>query len=59
MLRSTDTAGLQWLSKVWTANGDDPTMAIELATPWLENGTELGLGTNDPENMELVELTLG
>jgi uncharacterized protein (DUF362 family) len=53
-----DTVGLQWLSEVWTADGDDPTMAIELATPWLENGAKLGLGTNEPENMELIEIAL-
>ena len=32
--------------------------ADRLANPWLENGAVLGLGTNDPDNMDLVEVSL-
>jgi len=54
-----DATGLQLLSKVWAFAGYNPDVAIQRATPWLENGAALGLGTNDPANMELIEQTLG
>jgi len=33
--------------------------ALGQATPWLESGAKLGLGTNDLDNIELVEVSLG
>jgi len=54
-----DTVGLQLFSEVKKANDDDPTGCVEKADAWLTNGAELGLGTNDPDNIELVEVRLG
>lgn len=31
-------------------------MATRRASPWLEKGAELGLGTSDPNNTEWVEV---
>ncbi|MDY6875675.1 MAG: DUF362 domain-containing protein [Chloroflexota bacterium] len=54
-----DTAGLELFSQLLTDAGRNPGVATRLATPWLENGAELGLGINDPDNIELVEVNLG
>lgn len=53
-----DTVGLQTLSKLLTDDGGDPSPLIGMATPCLESGAALGLGTNDPKNMELAEINL-
>jgi hypothetical protein len=53
-----DTVGLQIVNKVLTAEGSSTEAATNLATPWLEGAAQLGLGTNDPDNMELVEVNL-
>ncbi len=52
-----DTVGLQLYREVIDERSADA--ALRLANPWLENGAELGLGANDPDNMELVEVSLG
>jgi hypothetical protein len=54
-----DTVGLQMLSQLLTDDGGNPAAITGMATPCLESGAELGLGTNDLENMELVEVNLG
>lgn len=54
-----DTVGLQMFSQLLTEDGGNPAAATSQATPWLENGAQLGLGTNDPDSIELVEVTLG
>lgn len=54
-----DTVGLQIFSQLLTNDGGNPATAIGRANPWLENGAKLGLGTNDPDNIELVEINLG
>lgn len=54
-----DTVGLQMFSQLLTDDGGNPAAATGLATPWLENGAELGLGTNDLDNIEWVEVSLG
>lgn len=54
-----DAVGLDILSQLRTEAGGDPTALISMATPCMESGAELGLGTNNPENMELVEINLG
>jgi hypothetical protein len=54
-----DTVGLEILSQLKTDNGGNPTGIVNMATSGLESGAELGLGTNDPDNMELVEVSLG
>lgn len=54
-----DTIGLQALSIVMTSEGRNPEAATNLANAWLTNSAELGLGTNDPDSIELVEANLG
>jgi hypothetical protein len=54
-----DTVGLEMLSQLKTDNGSNPTGVINMATSCLESGAELGLGTNDSDNMDLVEVNLG
>ena len=54
-----DTVGLQMLCQLLTDNGHDPAADTNMATPCLENGAELGLGTNDPDHIDLVEMSLG
>ena len=51
-----DTVGLQLVNQVLTAEGSNTEATTSLANAWLENGAELGLGTNDPEGIELVEV---
>jgi hypothetical protein len=53
-----DTMGLQLLSRQLEKSGDSPDALTGMATPYLEYATELGLGTNDPANMEFIEQTL-
>jgi hypothetical protein len=54
-----DTAGLQVYSSIMRSEGLNPEGAERLASGWLANGAELGLGTNDPDDIELVEAFLG
>jgi len=53
-----DTLGLQILTEMIEASDEGFAWADRLANPWLENGAVLGLGTNDPDNMDLVEVSL-
>lgn len=53
-----DTVGLEVFSQLLTDDGGNPAAATNQATPWLENGAELGLGTNGLDNIELVEVAL-
>jgi uncharacterized protein (DUF362 family) len=50
-----DTTGVQVLSEVISGQGRDPRRSIKQAGYWLASGAELGLGTNDPANIESVE----
>jgi hypothetical protein len=52
-----DTVGYQLLSAKMAENGIDTRMAESQAMPCLEGGAELGLGTNDAAQIDLVELT--
>ena len=54
-----DTVGLQLFSQLLIDDGDNSAGATNMATPCLENGAELGLGTNDLDNIDLVEVNLG
>jgi hypothetical protein len=54
-----DTMGLRWLIDAAEPKGLNAQRATDLATPWLKNAVELGVGTNDPQNIETVELNLG
>jgi hypothetical protein len=56
-----DTVGLQMLDEVQISEGNDWKVehTAKLAQPWLAHCAELGLGTNDPANMDLTEVNLG
>ena len=53
-----DTVGLQMATEVYNAKGLDPLALTAQAAPWLARGAELGLGTDDPAHIELVEINL-
>lgn len=53
-----DAVGLQLYSDMVISEGGRSEMAVSKTTQWLENAAALGLGTSDPDNMDLVELTL-
>jgi hypothetical protein len=53
-----DAMGLQLYSQVLSTEGGNPTSAEKQANAWLEASAQLGLGTNDPAHMELVEVSL-
>jgi uncharacterized protein YmfQ (DUF2313 family) len=50
-----DALGLKLATDELTAAGKDPTVNTVEATPWLEHGAKIGLGTNDLSKMSLVE----
>jgi hypothetical protein len=54
-----DAAGLQLYCDVMASEGRNPEGARNRATLWLRNGAELGVGTDDPDHIDLVEMTLG
>jgi uncharacterized protein (DUF362 family) len=54
-----DAVGLQIYSDVMTSEGLNPGRAVQLATGWLASGAELGLGTNDPDRINRIEVMLG
>jgi uncharacterized protein (DUF362 family) len=53
-----DAIGLQMASEKMAADGRDPTAMTTNASRWLENAAASGLGTNDLENIDLVEVDL-
>jgi hypothetical protein len=54
-----DTVGLGILNELIEANDGSFTWASRLADLWLQGATELGLGTNDPDSIDVVEMGLG
>jgi len=54
-----DTTALQMLERLLTDEGGNPASILAMATPCLESGAELGLGTDDPANIDLKEINLG
>jgi len=54
-----DTVGLQLYCDVMAAKGDDPGRATDQANTWLEESANLGVGTDDVENIDLVEVRVG
>jgi len=54
-----DTVGLQLLTQLGKRSGERFLAAEHLANFWLQNAADLGLGTNDLESIELVEVNLG
>ena len=53
-----DTMGLQLLTSELEKDGDNPASLIGMATPAMQYAVELGLGTNDPANMQAIEQNL-
>jgi uncharacterized protein (DUF362 family) len=53
-----DTVGLDILSKLIVDTGGDPEWRTTVCTEALDWGAKLGVGTNDPAHMELVEIDL-
>jgi hypothetical protein len=53
-----DTIGLQLYSEALASEGGNPAISEKFAIPWLESGAALGLGTNDVNHMELVNVNL-
>jgi hypothetical protein len=55
-----DTLGMQILERLQTENNANVSSFLrELAASYLKVGAELGLGTDDPKNMEVAEVKLG
>ncbi len=53
-----DTLGLQLLTQELEKAGGNPASLVGMADPIMQYAFELGLGTNDPANMEVVDQTL-
>ncbi len=53
-----DSVGLQMASEGLSASGRDPFVMEAFADEWLKVGPQLGLGTNEPANMDLVKVSL-
>jgi hypothetical protein len=53
-----DTIALQMLEQLLADAGGNTSSILSLATPCLENAAEAGLGTNDPSQIDLKEITL-
>jgi hypothetical protein len=54
-----DTIGLEIVSEALVASGQDPTAAMTMASRYLAKSAQAGLGTSDPDNMEMIEMELG
>ena len=54
-----DTIGLQLYGEVMTSAGLSPDRAVHLANGWLANSSQLSIGTNDRNEIGLVEMNLG
>jgi uncharacterized protein (DUF362 family) len=56
---AVDTTALQMIDRLLTDEGGSTASILAMTTPCLARATELGLGTDDPSNMDLKEITLG
>jgi len=54
-----DTVGLQLYSQMLAAEGDNPAGVTERANAWLNASAELGLGVNNLDSIEWMEVLLG
>ncbi len=54
-----DTVGLQLYKQMLAAEGGNPAGATEQATAWLNASAELGLGVNDMDDIEWMDVMLG
>jgi hypothetical protein len=55
---AADAYAMQEFQKVVTLTGPSPKTVKALATPWIANAAKLGVGTNDPAQYQVNELTL-
>ncbi len=55
---AADAYALEEFQKVVTLSGPSPKTVKALATPWIKNAAELGVGTDDPQNYRVNEITL-
>jgi uncharacterized protein (DUF362 family) len=53
-----DFAAQQVFKEVTASLGGAPKLHLQRSNAWLESGAELGLGTNDPANMDYKEINL-
>jgi hypothetical protein len=53
-----DAIGLRLFRETEASEGRNAEAAVHLASPWLANGAALGLGTDDPDQIDCVEVTL-
>jgi uncharacterized protein (DUF362 family) len=53
-----DTIGLDMFKAIIAAKGRSTKSYEELANPWLANGAQLGLGTNELSHIELLEVPI-
>ncbi len=53
-----DSVGLQFYTQVITSEGLNPERATHLAMGWLTNGADMGLGVNDLNSIDLIEVNL-
>ena len=54
-----DATGLQLFCEMLASVERSTDSAVELANGWLEAAASLGVGTNEPAHIDLVELYLG
>jgi uncharacterized protein (DUF362 family) len=54
-----DTVGLQVLGEVMAAEGFDDAVAARIAEPWLIECARRGLGTSDPNYIQVKEIDVG
>jgi hypothetical protein len=53
-----DKVGAQVAAETYAAEGQDAVTVTDQATTWLARAVELNLGTNDLDNIDLVEVNL-
>jgi hypothetical protein len=53
-----DAVGFKLFTDLLEADGGNPASAINMATPWLENATKIGLGTHNLDDIDLAKITL-
>jgi len=53
-----DTVGLDIIASLRETEGGSRQPLVNNATPWLRHGAKIGLGTNDPDDIDLVEVDL-
>jgi hypothetical protein len=54
-----DAVGFDMLKRLLAEDGVNTSRHVNMATPWLESAAEMGLGTNDLQQIDLKEMELG